>query len=56
MGQHQLRPRPTSHIADGAVTVHKGPTEENIADVFTKPLTGIPFARAQQTLQGLPPA
>ena len=43
-------------IADGAVTVHKCPTEENIADVFTKPLTGAPFARAQQALQGLPPA
>jgi len=43
-------------LEDGVVTTVKCPSENNIADVLTKPLTGPTFARAQRALQGLPPA
>ena len=43
-------------LEDGVVTTVKCPSENNIADVLTKPLTGPTFTRAQRALQGLPPA
>ena len=42
-------------LEDGVITTVKCPTENNLADVLTKPLTGPAFMRAQRALQGPPP-
>ena len=39
---------------NGTITVVKCPTEDNIADILTKPLCGPSFIRAQRLIQGLP--
>ena len=41
---------------DGAVIATKCATEDNVADILTKPLVGPHFVRAQRLIQGLPPA
>ena len=40
---------------DMIITTKKCPTEDNVADILTKPLTGAQFTRAQRMIQGLPP-
>ena len=40
---------------DGAIIAVKCPTENNIADILTKPLSGPSFTRAQRMIQGHPP-
>jgi hypothetical protein len=43
-------------LEDGVTTTVKCPSENNIADVLTKHLTGPNFIRAQRPIQGLSPA
>ena len=43
-------------LEDGVITTVKCPSEDNVADILTKPLTGPTYARAQRALQGLPPS
>ena len=37
---------------DGSTAAMKCASELNDADIFTKPLTGAPFARAQSSIMG----
>jgi hypothetical protein len=41
-------------LADGVVQMRKCNTTDNIADIFTKPLTGAIFARAEDNIMGVP--
>jgi hypothetical protein len=40
-------------MADGVVEMRKCDTADNIADIFTKPLTGAQFARAEDNIMGI---
>ena len=42
-------------LEDGVITTVKCPSENNVADILTKPLAGPNFIRAQRAIQGLPP-
>ena len=41
---------------DGVIEMRKCDTADNIADIFTKPLTGVLFARAEDSIMGIPTA
>jgi hypothetical protein len=41
-------------MADGVVEMRKCDTADNIADIFTKPLTAALFARAEDNIMGIP--
>ena len=41
---------------DGVIEMRKCDTADNIADIFTKPLTGTLFARAEDSIMGIPTA
>ena len=42
-------------VGAGTITVVKVPTEENRADIFTKPLTGVAFETHRASVLGLRP-
>ena len=42
-------------VENGTISLVKCPTEDNIADILTKPFCGPNFIRAQRLIQGLPP-
>ena len=41
------------YVADGIIDVRRVPTDDNTADIFTKPLTGPAFRRHRDTLFGV---
>ena len=41
---------------DGVIEMRKCDTDDNIADIFTKPHTGALFARAEDSIMGIPTA
>lgn len=41
------------YVADGIIAVRRVPTDDNTADIFTKPLTGPAFRRHRDTLFGV---